>query len=59
MARFINHSCAPNLLKQTVLIEGDHGLKHRIAFFTTDVRRPAQLFFPHSCISEANRTAHL
>jgi SET domain len=41
VARFINHSCAPNLLKQTVLIEGDHGLKHRITFFTTDVRRHA------------------
>ena len=37
VARFINHSCSPNLLKQVVLTEGDDGLKHRIAFFTTEV----------------------
>lgn len=32
VARFINHSCDPNLLKQTVLVEGSSAIRYKQAF---------------------------
>lgn len=33
LARFLNHSCSPNLMKQPVLVPGDSGLRYRMCFF--------------------------
>eukprot|EP01026_Neomeris_dumetosa_P063873 TRINITY_DN6066_c0_g1_i10.p1 TRINITY_DN6066_c0_g1~~TRINITY_DN6066_c0_g1_i10.p1 ORF type:complete len:102 (+),score=11.61 TRINITY_DN6066_c0_g1_i10:153-458(+) len=33
VARFINHSCDPNLVKQTILVPGKSFLNFKIAFF--------------------------
>ena len=33
LARFLNHSCDYNLVKQPVLVPGHSGLRYRMAFF--------------------------
>lgn len=36
LARFINHSCDPNLCTQTVLREGDSALRYTVAIFAAE-----------------------
>lgn len=36
VARFLNHSCDPNLLTQAVLVEGSSFAHHKVAFFVAE-----------------------
>ena len=36
VARFLNHSCKPNLMSQPVLRQGDSGLRYCIALVSTE-----------------------
>lgn len=40
LARFLNHSCNPNLMQQPVLIPGDSALRYRMCFFAFGLVQP-------------------
>jgi hypothetical protein len=49
VARFINHSCEPNLLVQPVLRPGDSGLRYCVGLFAArDIPRGTELCYDYN-----------